>query len=320
MKQWSTLDQPPRAQFDFWREIISNSFVPLRPERTTDRALSAKAGDQAFAGSLTTWEIGDLFFGEVSGEGQRVYRGEREISARDRPVYFLNIQRQGYATVRQGNVESRLAPHSFTLVDASVPFEMQVSDNFEQLSIKIPKARLAHLLGDPVRYTASAIDCSKGFGRVLVKALETLVEQSEFLDPVGAELTIEQAMAMTAFALNQPRQQNPRPSRGFKLFDQAKLYLLAHLSDPDLDTPQLATHLGLSARYVQAIFAAQQSSVHHWILEQRLQQCRQDLLQTANPESRVATIAYRRGFNDLSYFNRSFKRRFGMTPSQCRRQ
>lgn len=32
----------------------------------------------------------------------------------------------------------------------------------------------------------------------------------------------------------------------------------------------------------------------------------------------VAAIAYEAGFNDLSYFNRAFRRRYGMTPSDAR--
>jgi AraC-like DNA-binding protein len=32
----------------------------------------------------------------------------------------------------------------------------------------------------------------------------------------------------------------------------------------------------------------------------------------------ISTIAFNVGFNDLSYFNRTFRRRFGMTPSEAR--
>jgi len=34
----------------------------------------------------------------------------------------------------------------------------------------------------------------------------------------------------------------------------------------------------------------------------------------------VPDIAYDVGFGDLSYFNRSFRRRFGRTPSEVRRE
>jgi AraC-like DNA-binding protein len=35
-------------------------------------------------------------------------------------------------------------------------------------------------------------------------------------------------------------------------------------------------------------------------------------------ERRISQIAFDCGFNDLSYFNRSFRRRFGLTPTAAR--
>jgi AraC-like DNA-binding protein len=32
----------------------------------------------------------------------------------------------------------------------------------------------------------------------------------------------------------------------------------------------------------------------------------------------IAALAYEAGFGDLSYFNRAFRRRFGMTPGEAR--
>jgi AraC-like DNA-binding protein len=32
----------------------------------------------------------------------------------------------------------------------------------------------------------------------------------------------------------------------------------------------------------------------------------------------ISDVAFDRGFNDLSYFNRSFRRRFGLTPTAAR--
>ena len=34
----------------------------------------------------------------------------------------------------------------------------------------------------------------------------------------------------------------------------------------------------------------------------------------------ISALAFEAGFGDLSYFNRSFRRRYGMTPSEVRAQ
>jgi AraC-like DNA-binding protein len=38
----------------------------------------------------------------------------------------------------------------------------------------------------------------------------------------------------------------------------------------------------------------------------------------ARDERRISDIAFECGFNDLSYFNRCFRRRFGLTPTAAR--
>jgi len=35
-------------------------------------------------------------------------------------------------------------------------------------------------------------------------------------------------------------------------------------------------------------------------------------------QGRISDIAFECGFNDLSYFNRCFRRRFGLTPTAAR--
>ena len=43
-----------------------------------------------------------------------------------------------------------------------------------------------------------------------------------------------------------------------------------------------------------------------------------ELLASGTPSLTISEIAYRAGFNDLSTFNREFRRHFGATPSEFR--
>jgi len=51
---------------------------------------------------------------------------------------------------------------------------------------------------------------------------------------------------------------------------------------------------------------------------QRLSRAHRMLTEPRLAQNPVGSIAYDAGFGDLSYFNRSFKRRFGMTPRDVR--
>jgi AraC-like DNA-binding protein len=55
-----------------------------------------------------------------------------------------------------------------------------------------------------------------------------------------------------------------------------------------------------------------------FVLEQRLLYAHRLLGNPGGREQKIAMIAYAAGFGDLSYFNRAFRRRFGMTPSDRR--
>lgn len=74
---------------------------------------------------------------------------------------------------------------------------------------------------------------------------------------------------------------------------------------------------GVSARTVQKLFEAEGTTFTSYVLESRLAAARERLL--ASDES-VSGIAFACGFGDLSYFNRVFRRRFGLSPLKLRRQ
>jgi AraC-like DNA-binding protein len=55
-----------------------------------------------------------------------------------------------------------------------------------------------------------------------------------------------------------------------------------------------------------------------YVWNRRLDRCRDDLKKPCASAQRVADIAFRWGFSDLSHFSRAFKARFGMSPRDCR--
>jgi transcriptional regulator GlxA family with amidase domain len=54
------------------------------------------------------------------------------------------------------------------------------------------------------------------------------------------------------------------------------------------------------------------------VLELRLQKARAMLAGANHHRTRICEIALACGFNEVSYFNRCFRRRFGASPTQYR--
>lgn len=75
----------------------------------------------------------------------------------------------------------------------------------------------------------------------------------------------------------------------------------------------------VSPRYVRMLFESEGTSFSEFVREARLQRARSKLLSRRFDHLRISEIAYEVGFNDLSYFNRAFRRRFGHPPGEARK-
>jgi AraC-like DNA-binding protein len=85
--------------------------------------------------------------------------------------------------------------------------------------------------------------------------------------------------------------------------------------DPGLSAATIATHLGITARYVHLLLEETGKSFTHHVLGRRLEKAAALLRDPRWRSCKIADIAAEAGFTDLSYFNRSFRRHFGATPS-----
>jgi AraC-like DNA-binding protein len=93
------------------------------------------------------------------------------------------------------------------------------------------------------------------------------------------------------------------------------MILEKRFAEPDFSAQKLAA-AALSERYVNELLYEAGASFTLRLLELRLRKAADLLAQPA--ERRISDIAFDCGFNDLSYFNRCFRRRFGLTPTAAR--
>jgi transcriptional regulator GlxA family with amidase domain len=87
-------------------------------------------------------------------------------------------------------------------------------------------------------------------------------------------------------------------------------------AEPDFSAQKLAAASGLSERCVNELLFDAGASFSVRLNELRLRKAADLLARGGN--HRISEIAFACGFNDLSYFNRCFRRRFGLTPTAAR--
>jgi len=89
-----------------------------------------------------------------------------------------------------------------------------------------------------------------------------------------------------------------------------------HLSDEQFSVERFAEEMGMSRKnLLRKIKALTDQSVNEFIRNFRLQRAAQ--LITANAAS-ISEVAYKVGFNNLSYFSKCFKELFGVVPNEYR--
>ncbi len=88
--------------------------------------------------------------------------------------------------------------------------------------------------------------------------------------------------------------------------------------DPHLSAITIARLLGVTSRYVHLLLEDTGRTFTRHVLERRLEKAAALLRDPRWRGHRIADIAAEAGFTDLSYFNRAFRRRYGMTPSRMR--
>jgi AraC-like DNA-binding protein len=91
-------------------------------------------------------------------------------------------------------------------------------------------------------------------------------------------------------------------------------------SDPACSPRTLSDRLRLSPRYINELLQETGTSFAERVLELRLQKARSMLSDPRHDRLKVSEIAYQCGFNEVSYFNRCFRRRFGLSPTTVRGQ
>jgi AraC-like DNA-binding protein len=86
----------------------------------------------------------------------------------------------------------------------------------------------------------------------------------------------------------------------------------------ELSLDLIARRQRISDSYVRKLFQSEGTSFSQFVLGRRLERANRMLADRRWGDRSVAWIAFEAGFGDLSYFNRTFKRLYGATPSEVR--
>ena len=307
--RFSTDAFPERERVAAWREIFGRTVVnvdiqPLHPD-----GFRAKATVCALPG------LGILF---ASNGAQRASL-PRELIKHD-DVSFMAAPTCQWTASQLGR-NPALGPGDGVLMSNTDVGSLTLASQCRFTTFCVPRAAIARLVPDLGAAFARRIPAGDAALKLLASYLACLLDAETLIEPELQRIAVAHVYDLLAVALGATRDAMEiaagRGVRAARLY-AAKAFVMQQLGRHDLSVAIVAAHLGVTPRYVQMLFATEDVSLSEFILAQRLLLARRMLMDPRRIDSRISAIAFDAGFGDLSYFNRTFRRRFGCTPSDAR--
>ncbi len=224
---------------------------------------------------------------------------------------------KGVELVREGGRELALTAGDVVLWDGLQPTEVEIIEPFCKRTLLFPRERVLAVcprLGEQDAFPPLE---RSGPARLLVRYMNALAAELPQLDPSARAAAATAALELLRGAV-EPSLPASRSSTRSAMRAEIRRYVRTHLQDAALGPATIARAYSMSLRALHALFEDAEESVAGLVRRERLARCVEDLQQ--HDGGSVTEIAFRWGFSDAAHFSRLFKRAFGVTPSEVRRE
>lgn len=272
-----------------------------------------------FRAAMNSIHIGTTLLGRCDGTFTTVRRERRQVLETNDDRYCLaRYSGDREARMVHRNREFILRPGSMALLKLDEPFfGADGSDHKRFTNVHLPAATLRAMVPGIDKTVGRELEPGGALSLVMDYS-EFLLQRSDTIDEAG--ITIAAHLAdLAAIGLGARGDVavagQRRGLRAIRLKMVMRI-LENRFTEPDFSARKLGEAAGLSERYVNELLYEAGASFTVRLTELRLRKAAELLTYAGGP--RISDIALDCGFNDLSYFNRCFRRRFGLTPSAAR--
>lgn len=237
----------------------------------------------------------------------------------DDPVIVFN--HCGSATYRQNGHETQIGPGDAILTTAGLPGTAVSHTARRLVNCRISRALIAPMVKDFDDAIGKPINSP--VLPFFLSYLKLVNDTQTLSDPRTRQSVVTHIVDLAAVVLGggsdaaQRARQYALPSARMQ---RIKDYIAAEAGNPGLTLAIVAAAHGISTSYVRKLFEAEGTNFTEFVLNHRLARAYRMLTDHGSINRRISDISHAAGFNDLSYFNRTFRRVYGASPSDVRRQ
>ncbi len=298
---------PPEERYPIWKESISVMF---------DANWTPAHHGQHFDASVETAHLGQLLVALTASCAQGFNRPPWLIKRDALDHCLVQVYRRGRTCGDWGALRSSASETGDILfLDMAQPI-ISRADDFENLTLVMPRALLTSKLGAPERFHGLRLPRDSALGALLSQHLHTLWR-------VTATATAEEAQAMAAgvtelvgayFKDPQTVSHEEHPGVSLALRESIRSYIDRMLHTPELTPDHLAQHFCISRSYLFVLFRPL-GGVAAYIRRRRLARAHA-LLSHATPGTKIIDVCVAVGFSSTAHFSRAFRDHFGVAPRE----
>jgi AraC-like DNA-binding protein len=309
--EFSTDALPERDRVSIWREEFARGVVKMDVRQLDEEAFRSESRIRI---------LPDLKIWSSRVTSCTLERTPSLVADGDDTV-VLGIIKRGRTAVTQRGQEAFFSEGEAFLWASDTVGHYRSPGEQDFVTFAFSRENLARTVADVDKALLKAIPASTEALRLLIGYADILQHAKAPTEPETLALSAAHIHDLATLALGATRDAavvaKGRGLRAARL-RAIKSDILANLSRPGLAVAELAARHGISPRYIRALFESEQTSFTEFVREHRLQRAHRILGSTASTGRSIAAIAFDCGFGDLSYFNHSFRRRYGATPTDIR--
>lgn len=307
--RFSTEDYPPHQRVEALHEVYGRNLQKVHVEPLSMEPFRTAVTLRRMPGL-------SLYTGSRSAA---IFRRSRELIEHDDIVLIAGLT-SGYEVDHCGRTLSMGRGEAIVLTGAEPasfggPAQKSVS------LLRVPMRSLSPLVANLDAAYGRAIPADNRALGLLVRYLGILDEAESFAEPDlrrQAVMHVHDLMALAIGAAGDGAEVAKARGTRVARLRAIKQDIAARLGEPGLSAAAITAWHGLNPRYVQRLFEDEGTTFTDYVLTQRLALAHRILINPRYAALKISAIAFDAGFSDLSYFNRSFRRRYGATPSELR--
>ncbi|MCA0276862.1 MAG: helix-turn-helix domain-containing protein [Proteobacteria bacterium] len=298
----------PELRTDYWRDVTRPLF---------DTRPIAGSPQPALEGAFTTRMIGPMLVGRARFNAQAYVRDRRIVSHSGlEDFYLIQLFTAGTAAADCEGTRLSISAGDVYAFDMGRTFNTSASAG-STLSVVLHRERLDRLAGGRSLH-GTLFKSGQPLTRLLADFIVGLNDVAPEIQETGTTLE-DAAVALLAASLHHAPSDTALqdPSLAPVLRRRVLDFIDANLTRQELDPAMLMRHFRVSRAHLYRMFEAD-GGVARVIRERRLDAAYRMLVRPSPPS--VTQLAHDLGFSGSGQLQRAFSARFGVTPSDIRRE